>query len=89
MPCRLSLAATLRSGAVRLARSRRNFAIFSNIARLHFRCGGGGKSEGGQRNATLNARAGSADAASLDVVGNADAAPPERVLPMVLFVSGE
>jgi hypothetical protein len=40
-------------------------------------------SEGGQRNATINARAGFADAASLDVVGNAGSAPPERVLPMV------
>ena len=38
----------------------------------------------GQRNATVNARAGSADAASLDVVGNAGVALPERVLPMVL-----
>jgi hypothetical protein len=38
----------------------------------------------GQRNATINAHAGFADAASLDVIGNAAAALPERVLPMVL-----
>jgi hypothetical protein len=43
----------------------------------------------GQRNATINAHAGFADAASLDVFGNADAAPPDRVLPMVLLISGE
>jgi hypothetical protein len=47
------------------------------------------RAKSGQRNATINARAGFADAASLNVVGNADAAAPERVLPMVLFVSGE
>jgi hypothetical protein len=47
------------------------------------------RAKSGQRNATINAHAGFADAASLNVVGNADAAAPERVLPMVLFVSGE
>jgi hypothetical protein len=40
--------------------------------------------KGGQRNATINAHAGFADAASFDVVGNAGSAPPEGVLPMVL-----
>src|ERR1700749_106568 len=85
VPRRLSLMAALWSGAARRVRSQRNFAIISNIARLHFRRDGGGMSEGGQRDATFNAHAGFADAASLDVVGNAGAAPPERVLPMVLF----